>query len=169
MQHVHRWHKQCEVRFTERVTMITKQQVMDAINNDVIDGDGHSIMDPTFYTDAGFDCEHLTTEFESDFSSGKTTIYKNGVPFGTEQSNNTLWPAVTSYTEDLSFEPGDTMELWTRISNVAAYAKARLSISVLLIGLRQLLKPTQPDCCNAYISLRRSPLSPVVSAPRVTT
>ena len=59
--------------------MITKQQVMDAINNDVIDGDGHSIMDPTFYTDAGFDCEHLTTEFESDTSNPKSTIFKNGV------------------------------------------------------------------------------------------
>ena len=60
--------------------MITKQQVMDAINNQVIDGDGHSIMDPAFYTDAGFDCEHLATEFESDTSSPKTTIFKNGVP-----------------------------------------------------------------------------------------
>ena len=60
--------------------MITKQQVIDAINNDVIDGDGHSIMDPTFYTDAGFDCEHLATEFESDTSSPKSTIFKNGVP-----------------------------------------------------------------------------------------
>ncbi len=60
--------------------MITKQQVIDAINNDVIDGDGHSIMDPAFYIDAGFDCESLITEFESDTSSPKTTIFKNGVP-----------------------------------------------------------------------------------------
>ena len=58
--------------------MITKQQVINAIDEGIIDGNGHSIMDPTFYTDAGFDCEHLTTEFESDTSSPKTTIFKDG-------------------------------------------------------------------------------------------
>ena len=59
--------------------MITKQQVINAIDEGIIDGEGHSIMDPTFYTDAGFDCENLITEFESDTSSPKTTIFKDGV------------------------------------------------------------------------------------------
>ncbi len=58
--------------------MITKQQVIDAINNDVINGDGHSIYPPEFYVEQGFDCEHLATEFESDTSSPKTTIFKDG-------------------------------------------------------------------------------------------
>tara|TARA_R100000008_G_C3553693_1_gene151950 strand:+ start:566 stop:913 length:348 start_codon:yes stop_codon:yes gene_type:complete len=60
--------------------MITKQQVIDAINNDVINGDGHSIYPPEFYVEQGFDCEHLATEFESDLSNPKYTIFKNGVP-----------------------------------------------------------------------------------------
>jgi len=59
--------------------MITKRQVIDAIDEGIIDGDGHSIMDPAFYTDAGFDCENLITEFESDTSNPKSTIFKNGV------------------------------------------------------------------------------------------
>jgi hypothetical protein len=58
--------------------MITKQQVINAIDEGIIDGNGHSIMDPTFYTDGGFDCEDLITEFESDTSSPKTTIFKDG-------------------------------------------------------------------------------------------
>ena len=60
--------------------MITKQQVNNAIDEGLINGDGHSIYPPEFYVGQGFDCEHLTTEFESDTSSPKTTIYKDGVP-----------------------------------------------------------------------------------------
>ena len=60
--------------------MITKQQVVNAIDEGLINGDGHSIYPPDFYVGQGFDCEHLTTEFESDTSSPKTTIFKNGVP-----------------------------------------------------------------------------------------
>ena len=60
--------------------MITKQIVNNAIDEGLIDGDGHSIMDAQYYLEHGFDCEHLATEFESDTSSPKTTIFKNGVP-----------------------------------------------------------------------------------------
>ena len=58
--------------------MITKQQVVNAIDEGLIDGDGHSIMDAQYYLGHGFDCENLITEFESDTSSGKTTIFKDG-------------------------------------------------------------------------------------------
>lgn len=60
--------------------MISKRQVIDAIDEGIIDGDGHSIYPPDFYLEQGFDCEHLTTEFKSDISSPKTTIFKDGVP-----------------------------------------------------------------------------------------
>ena len=58
--------------------MITKQMVNNAIDEGLIDGDGHSIMDAQYYLEHGFDCEHLATEFESDTSSPKTTIFKDG-------------------------------------------------------------------------------------------
>ena len=58
--------------------MITKQMVINAIDEGLIDGNGHSIMDAQYYLEHGFDCESLVTEFESDTSSGKTTIFKDG-------------------------------------------------------------------------------------------
>ena len=58
--------------------MITKQMVINAIDEGLIDGDGHSIMDAQYYLEHGFDCDNLITEFESDTSSGKTTIFKDG-------------------------------------------------------------------------------------------
>ena len=58
--------------------MVTKQQVVTAIDEGLINGDGHSIMDAQYYLEHGFDCESLVTEFESDTSSGKTTIFKDG-------------------------------------------------------------------------------------------
>lgn len=42
---------------------------------------------------------------------GKGQIYKNGVAFGTEYIINST---STTYTEDLDFERGDTVELWAK-------------------------------------------------------
>ena len=50
--------------------MITKQQVVNAIDEGLIDGDGHSIMDAQYYLGHGFDCENLITEFESEEQEG---------------------------------------------------------------------------------------------------
>ncbi|MCK5520319.1 MAG: hypothetical protein KAI81_04340 [Candidatus Marinimicrobia bacterium] len=51
-------------------------------------------------------------------------IYKNGVALGTERiTNNTSY---VTYSEDLSFEDGDTLELWTyNIGWNAAYSYTR--------------------------------------------
>lgn len=59
---------------------ITKAQVREALDADVIRGDGHTIYAPSFYADH-FDVAHLEIEYKSDYSSGKSTIYDNdGVP-----------------------------------------------------------------------------------------
>ena len=39
--------------------MITKQQVNNAIDEGLINGNGHSIMDAQYYLEHGFDCESL--------------------------------------------------------------------------------------------------------------
>lgn len=48
-------------------------------------------------------------------------IYKNGAPFGTEQTEDSAEPC-DWYSEDLSFAQGDTLELWCKISNASWYA-----------------------------------------------
>ena len=45
--------------------------------------------------------------------AGQGQIYKNGVAYGTQRSNNTT--AYVEYSEDLAFNAGDTCELWMRI------------------------------------------------------
>lgn len=44
------------------------------------------------------------------FGEVKGRIYKNGAPFGTERATNS--DSAITYSEDLSFEQGDTIELW---------------------------------------------------------
>lgn len=41
-------------------------------------------------------------------------IYKNGIPFGTEQSTKAPSESPAIYSEDLAFEEGDTCELWIK-------------------------------------------------------
>jgi hypothetical protein len=43
-------------------------------------------------------------------SPAKAKIYKNGNPVGIERTN--AWPIYQTFTEDLSFSNGDTIELW---------------------------------------------------------
>lgn len=47
----------------------------------------------------------------------RAKIYKNGDPFGTQKSNNST--TYSSSTEDLLFQPGDTIELWVKIDTGA--------------------------------------------------
>jgi len=58
-------------------------------------------------------------------SSGKSVrgrIYKNGVAYGTEQSSSSSsW---STRTEDLSFEQGDTIELWIRRITTTCYVQS---------------------------------------------
>lgn len=53
-----------------------------------------------------FDIKDSTT------TSARAQIYKNGVAFGTDQSNATA--SYVTISEDLVFAPGDTVELWKR-------------------------------------------------------
>lgn len=50
-------------------------------------------------------------------------IYKNGSPVGILRS--TTNESYVTYTEDISFEMGDTIELWSRISNVVQCVRVR--------------------------------------------
>ena len=47
---------------------ITKEMVKKAIEDEVINGNGHSIYEGGHYADAGFDCDHLVRVHESDGS-----------------------------------------------------------------------------------------------------
>jgi len=58
---------------------VTKEMVRHGFEAGVINGDGHTIFDPKFYENAGFDVSHLVSTFESDLSSGKSTIFRDGV------------------------------------------------------------------------------------------
>ena len=55
----------------------TKEQIKKAIDDRIIVGNGHAILDPDHY--ATFDVSHLDGEHKSDFNAGKTTIYTDGV------------------------------------------------------------------------------------------
>lgn len=57
----------------EQVT-ITKEAVKAALDDETIIGDGHSLMRPNYYK-PHFDVVHLERTFESDYSSGKSTIF----------------------------------------------------------------------------------------------
>lgn len=56
---------------------ITKDRVKKAIDNQIIVGNGHAILAPEHYK--GFDVKHLIFTHKSDYRSGKTTIYTDGV------------------------------------------------------------------------------------------
>jgi len=60
--------------------MITKEQVRAGLENGAIDGDGHTIVAPSYFEDRGFDIpENLVTVLKS--GSGKHQIYdNNGFP-----------------------------------------------------------------------------------------
>ena len=55
-----------------------KELIRKALDKGIIDVDGHSIFRPEWYTNEGFDCEHVSEVLESDTSSHKETIYKDG-------------------------------------------------------------------------------------------
>ena len=58
--------------------MYSKEHIKKAIDDGVIIGDGHSLVDPEHYV--GFDVDSLVEVHKSDFSSGKSTIFTDGVP-----------------------------------------------------------------------------------------
>jgi hypothetical protein len=58
--------------------MYSKEDIKKAFEDKIIVDDGHTLMDPEYYV--GFDVSHLIEVHESDFRSGKTTIFTNGVP-----------------------------------------------------------------------------------------
>ena len=58
---------------------ITKDLVQEALKDETIFGDGHSLMSPEAYL-PHFDVSHLEETFESDFSSHKSTLFVNGQP-----------------------------------------------------------------------------------------
>jgi|TARA_B110001454_G_scaffold217586_1_gene243283 hypothetical protein len=58
--------------------MYSKEQIKKAFEDEVIVDDGHTLMDPKYYV--GFDVDHLIEVHKSDFSSGKSTIFTDGVP-----------------------------------------------------------------------------------------
>ena len=70
--------------------MISKEQVKKAIEDQIIDGDGHTIVSSKYYTDAGFDCKHLEEEYSSNYPIHKDTIYKDGKVLGTCKGIHTL-------------------------------------------------------------------------------
>ena len=55
----------------------TKEHIKKAIDDGIIIGNGHVIIDPNHY--ATFDVSHLDGRHKSDFSTGKSTIYTDGV------------------------------------------------------------------------------------------
>ena len=55
----------------------TKEHIKKAIDDGIIVGNGHAIIDPKHY--ATFDVSHLDGRHKSDFSTGKSTIYTDGV------------------------------------------------------------------------------------------
>ena len=55
----------------------TKELVRQAIDDQVIVGNGHAILAPEHYK--GFDVKHLIVTHKSDYRSGKTTIYTDGI------------------------------------------------------------------------------------------
>tara|TARA_Y100001951_G_C11144437_1_gene185517 strand:+ start:78 stop:404 length:327 start_codon:yes stop_codon:yes gene_type:complete len=57
---------------------ITKEKVKKAIVDQIIVGNGHAILDPEHYE--GFDVQHLVFTHKSDYRSGKSTIYTDGLP-----------------------------------------------------------------------------------------
>jgi hypothetical protein len=66
------------MRLTQGAKMYSREHIKKAIDDGVIIGDGHSLVDPSHYV--GFDVEKLTVTHKSDFSNGKSTIYTNGIP-----------------------------------------------------------------------------------------
>ena len=67
----------------------TKEQIKKAIDDGVIVGNGHAIIDPKHY--ATFDVSHLDGTHESDFRAGKTTIYdEDGIPLESVEGVNNL-------------------------------------------------------------------------------
>ena len=70
--------------------MISKEQVKKAIEDQIIDGDGHTIVSSKYYTDAGFDCQHLEVEHKSNPDSYKQTIMSDGKVLDTCKGIHTL-------------------------------------------------------------------------------
>ena len=70
--------------------MITKEQVQKAIADQIIDGDGHTIVSSEYYTAAGFDCQHLEVEHKSNPDSYKQTIMSDGKVLDTCKGIHTL-------------------------------------------------------------------------------
>ena len=61
----------------KRIMSYTKEDIRKAIDDGTIVGNGHAIIAPEHY--AAFDVSHLEGTHESDFSTGKTTIYDDDV------------------------------------------------------------------------------------------
>jgi hypothetical protein len=63
--------------------------------------------------------ETIRTYFEMETSNSTVTaygrVYKNGVAFGTERSTTST--SYVSFSEDLLFAEGDTVELWGHVSS----------------------------------------------------
>ena len=55
----------------------TKEHIKKAIDDGIVVGNGHAIIDPKHY--ATFDVSHLDGSHQSDFSGSKSTIYSGGV------------------------------------------------------------------------------------------
>jgi len=67
----------------------TKEQIKKAIDDGIIVGNGHAIIAPKHYST--FDVSHLDGTHESDFSTGKTTIYDDdGIPLESVEGVNNL-------------------------------------------------------------------------------
>jgi len=67
----------------------TKEHIKKAIDDGVIVGNGHAIIDPKHY--ATFDVSHLDGTHSSDFRAGKTTIYDDdGIPLESVKGVNNL-------------------------------------------------------------------------------
>ena len=69
----------------------TKEHIKKAIDDGIIIGNGHAIIDPKHY--ATFDVSHLDGTHKSNFSdlSGKTTIYDDdGIPLKSVEGVNNL-------------------------------------------------------------------------------
>lgn len=61
---------------------VTKEMVREGLENGALDGDGHSIVAPTYFIERGFDPKDIKKlEMTHQSGSGKHQIYQNGDMF----------------------------------------------------------------------------------------
>ena len=61
---------------------VTKEMVRKGLENDALDGDGHTILDPKYYIERGFDPEDIQKlEVTHQSGDGKYQIYSEGDMF----------------------------------------------------------------------------------------